>query len=301
MRVTSSALLVSFLTLALGCMRQGESGDVSQPSGSQDSNLLARVNGEPIYKSEFDEFLDHSGAVEPSIETLRDLFRDFVTRRLVRQEALKEGIVVPAEEVEEYISQWTLAGFAEESIEQHVHEFLLVQKYLSQKISGQTEVKLQEVLNYYSTHEESFIVEDQAHVWELLVDERLDAERIRAQLVDGDIRAFKEMARKYSKGMTAQSGGDLGIFTRGDLPEEFEKVIFALKPGEISTPFQSRSGYHLFLMEEWIPRHAQKFFEVQREIFEELMAGKERVAVEKFLNNLLENASIEIYDPRLQF
>jgi hypothetical protein len=54
-------------------------------------------------------------------------------------------------------------------------------------------------------------------------------------------------------------------------------------------------------MEEWVPRHAQKFFEVQQQIFEELVAGKERAALEEFLNDLVRNASIEIYDPKLQF
>jgi parvulin-like peptidyl-prolyl isomerase len=293
--------LVLLAFSVFGCTSGSEDAADSESVGSLDSNTLALVNGEPVYVSEFEEFLDYSGAGEALAETRKDLFQDYVTRRLILQEAISEGTVVRSEEVDEYVAQWTLAGFTEESIFEHVREFLLVQKYLSEKVAGQTEVKLQEVLNYYSRHEESFIVEDQAHVWELLVDERSDAERMRAQLVDGDIRAFKEMARRYSKGITAQSGGDLGVFTRGDLPEEFEKVIFALKPGQISVPFLSSSGYHLFLMEEWVPRHAQKFFEVQQQIFEELVAGKERAALEEFLNDLVRNASIEIYDPKLQF
>ena len=301
MRLIHCVWLLLLAFSVFGCTSGSEGGADSESVGSLDSNTLALVNGVPVYVSEFEEFLDYSGAGEALAETRKDLFQDYVTRRLILQEAISEGTVVRSEEVDEYVAQWTLAGFTEESIFEHVREFLLVQKYLSEKIAGQTEVKLQEVLNYYSLHEESFIVEDQAHVWELLVDERSDAERMRAQLVNGDIRAFKEMARRYSKGITAQSGGDLGVFTRGDLPEEFEKVIFALKPGEISVPFLSSSGYHLFLMEEWVPRHAQKFFEVQQQIFEELVAGKERVALEKFLNDLVRDASIEIYDPKLQF
>ena len=301
MRVIRCMLMLLLILAVVGCTTGAEDGTASESVDSRDSETLARLNGEPIYVFEFEEFLDYSGAGESSAETRKDLFRDYATRRLIRQEALKEGVVVLPEEVEEYVAQWTLAGLTEENFAEHVHDFLLVQKYLAQKLSGQMEVKLQEVLNYYSSHEEDFIVEDQAHVWELLVDKRSEAERMRAQLVDGDIRAFKEMGRKYSKGITAQSGGDLGIFTRGDLPEEFEKVIFALKPGQISVPFRSGNGYHLFLMEEWVPRHAQKFFEVQQRIFEDLVAGKERVALEEFLNDLVRDASIEVYDPKLQF
>jgi hypothetical protein len=197
--------LVLLAFSVFGCTSGSEDAADSESVGSLDSNTLALVNGEPVYVSEFEEFLDYSGAGEALAETRKDLFQDYVTRRLILQEAISEGTVVRSEEVDEYVAQWTLAGFTEESIFEHVREFLLVQKYLSEKVAGQTEVKLQEVLNYYSRHEESFIVEDQAHVWELLVDERSDAERMRAQLVDGDIRAFKEMARRYSKGITAQS------------------------------------------------------------------------------------------------
>jgi len=293
--------MLSLMLAAVGCTAGGEGGTAPESVDLRDPEILARLNGEPIYLSEFEEFLDYSGAGESSDETKKNLFRDYAIRRLIRQTALKDGMVVLPAEVEEYVDQWTLAGFTEEGFDEHVHDFLLVQKYLAEKLSGQMEVKLQEVLNYYSSHEEDYIVGDQAHVWELLVDKRSEAERMRAQLVDGDIRAFKEMARRYSKGNTAQSGGDLGIYTRGDLPEEFEKVIFAMKLGEISVPFHSGNGYHLFLMEEWIPRHAQKFFEVQQRIFEELVAGKERVALEKFLNDLVRDASIEVYDPKLQF
>jgi parvulin-like peptidyl-prolyl isomerase len=85
------------------------------------------------------------------------------------------------------------------------------------------------------------------------------------------------------------------------LPEDFEKVIFSLKPGEVSEAFQSGHGFHLFLVEEWIPRHPQKFFEARDRIFEILIASKERAATEAVVNQMLASASIEIYDPSLRF
>ena len=118
--------------------------------------------------------------------------------------------------------------------------------------------------------------------------------------METDIREFRGFAQLHSQGVTANRGGDLGIFERGDLPEEFEKVIFSLKPGEISEPFRSDYGYHLFLVEESVPRHDQKFHEVKDEIFEELVTRKERRELNKIFNNLLENASISFQDPALE-
>lgn len=57
---------------------------------------------------------------------------------------------------------------------------------------------------------------------------------------------FEEMAKKYSddKG-SAVKGGKLPIFGVNKMVPEFEKVSFALKDGEISTPFESQFGYHI--------------------------------------------------------
>ena len=54
------------------------------------------------------------------------------------------------------------------------------------------------------------------------------------------------------------------------------------------------------MMEEWVPRHAQKFHEVQDTIFEKPVADKERVALDQYVEKLLRTASIEVHDEDLQ-
>ena len=83
------------------------------------------------------------------------------------------------------------------------------------------------------------------------------------------------------------------------LPEDFEKTIFKLKPGEISPVFRSAEGYHIFMMEEWVPRHAQKFYEVQDALFEKLVADKERLALDQYVEQLFLAASVDIHDEDL--
>ena len=53
------------------------------------------------------------------------------------------------------------------------------------------------------------------------------------------------------------------------------------------------------MMEEWVPRHAQKFHEVQEAIFEKLVGEKESVALEEYVNQLFQSASIEVHDRTL--
>ena len=115
----------------------------------------------------------------------------------------------------------------------------------------------------------------------------------------GDLRNFKELARLHSQGLTANKGGDLGTFTRGQLPKDFEEFVFTLKPGEVSSVFHSAEGYHIFMMEEWIPRHPQKFYEVQDIIFERLVMAKERAARDSYVRQIVDRASIELHDKSL--
>ncbi len=56
---------------------------------------------------------------------------------------------------------------------------------------------------------------------------------------------FAELARLHSADGSASRGGDLDWLLPGDTVPEFERVMNALKPGEISRPEKSSFGWHL--------------------------------------------------------
>lgn len=58
--------------------------------------------------------------------------------------------------------------------------------------------------------------------------------------------SFAEQARALSEDAgSAAAGGDLGPATRGVFTAPFEEVVWALSPGEISTPVETEFGVHL--------------------------------------------------------
>jgi parvulin-like peptidyl-prolyl isomerase len=218
------------------------------------------------------------------------------------QEAQKKGITVGEDEVNRYLSEWMPRdSLVEPGFPEYIYQFLLTQKVLKEEAASNLNVTLRELQQYYEEHSDEFRVGDLARVLEILTESRVEAERIRAEVKDGDLSQFKQLAQDHSIGVTAQSGGSLGVYERGELPEEFEKVIFALKPGEVSEPFRSDYGYHLFAMEEWVPAHEEKFYEVRDEIFERLASEKERQAVDEYISKLFKSAQIDILKDNLRF
>jgi len=67
---------------------------------------------------------------------------------------------------------------------------------------------------------------------------------LRAEIVSG--AKFEDVAKRESAdSVSGAQGGSLGKSTRGRLVPEFEKVAYALKPGELSQPVLTQFGYHL--------------------------------------------------------
>ena len=70
------------------------------------------------------------------------------------------------------------------------------------------------------------------------------AEEILRQIRSGS--DFAQMAKRYSEDeTTAEKGGDLGFFERGQLVPEFESVAFSLRPGKVSDLVQTPFGFHI--------------------------------------------------------
>jgi peptidyl-prolyl cis-trans isomerase D len=71
---------------------------------------------------------------------------------------------------------------------------------------------------------------------------------LRAEIAGG--AKFDDVAKRESAdSVSGAQGGSLGRTTRGRLVPEFEKVAYALKPGELSQPVLTQFGYHLIKLD----------------------------------------------------
>ena len=59
---------------------------------------------------------------------------------------------------------------------------------------------------------------------------------------------FAKVAKEHSLSPDREQGGDLGFFAKGEMPPEFDAIVFKLAPGRISDLVQSDYGFHIFLV-----------------------------------------------------
>ena len=89
------------------------------------------------------------------------------------------------------------------------------------------------------------------------------------------------------------SGGDLGWFPRGQMVPEFEAVVFALKPGEISPVFRTSFGFHIAKVHNRAEERLATFEEARPQIERQLLTEKHQKALERLCDYLRARATVE--------
>ncbi len=64
---------------------------------------------------------------------------------------------------------------------------------------------------------------------------------------------YDEIVSDIKEKIAQLQGNDLGWITVFTLPYEFENIIYSLKPGQVSKPYRSKKGWHIFKNEEQRP------------------------------------------------
>jgi hypothetical protein len=89
---------------------------------------------------------------------------------------------------------------------------------------------------------------------------------IRTQIEGKGVDAFKAAARASSQGPGASDGGDRGWLEPGSEGKDFDQVVFALKPGELSPVFRAGELCCLVLVTETVAARSREFAEVTAEL-----------------------------------
>jgi len=83
----------------------------------------------------------------------------------------------------------------------------------------------------------------QAAARHILVSTEEEAVDLKNQIAEG--ADFAQMAREHSQCPSGRSGGDLGVFSPGQMVKEFNDVCFNDEVGVVHGPVKTQFGYHL--------------------------------------------------------
>ncbi len=274
-------------------------------------HIIAQVNEEQIpieqFDREFKELILESDkdAKGTGLGTLRQVCLDqVIERKILVQEARRLGIKVSPEELNQAIfeieTDYPGEGFGEklglkgmtlEEWKVRLEEELLAEKVIRSTLHSQVKIDEKEAFQYYEDHRSSFQIDQKVRARQIVVADGEEAIQILKRLKKGE--NFEKVAMQKSLGPEKVQGGDLGYFSPGEKPTEFDHV-FNMEVGAISEVIKSPYGYHIFKLEEKIEPRQIPFGEAKLGILKELGQKKGEENYQKWFKGLKGKAKVKI-------
>ncbi|MDD5448985.1 MAG: peptidylprolyl isomerase [Candidatus Omnitrophica bacterium] len=274
-----TVLLGAGLVIFTGC---GKSK--TAPSAAR-KDVVANINGDVITMKDVDERISK---LPPYYQNMvkgrkKELVDDMVLEKILYSEALKKGLQND-KEVKEMVEE--------------AQRKIMISKLIKDDVEEKTKVSDQQIEEYYNTHKDEFYVPEKWRASHILVKTEEEAAAILDELSKG--ASFEELAKTKSQDSSAQKGGDLGYFTKGQMVPEFEEAVTKLEVGQLSPVVKTQFGYHIIKLTDKKPAEQQDLKSVSAKISNELLANKKREAFDKLVSGLRAKANVKINESLLE-
>lgn len=128
---------------------------------------------------------------------------------------------------------------------------------------------------------------------QIVVGTRTEAEKVLERLKKGE--QFAALAKELSLDpMSKEAGGNMGFIESGALSPETEKVIFALKEGELSPVLETDEGYAVFKCSQIIQSEELDAAQSMSEAKKYLLTRKMNEIFEKWFVKVRAESKMEI-------
>lgn len=279
----------------------------------QVDRVVLVINEEVITLTEFMNEAEKNGINMEEAGMEYKFLEQIIDKTIVEQEAKQAGITVSDEELDftlkEMKSRFKLdetemekaleeQNMTEENFREQWKFQLLTQKLMEAKVKGNVAVTDQEIKEYYQQtygdYEEGVNEIRIAHI--LILNNGPDALRKATKIAD-EAKAgedFPKLAKEYSQDtMSAQNGGDLGYFKKGDLVESLEFAVKDVQINEIVGPVESPGGYHIIKVLDKKDSKIGIPQSYSNEIRNTIYSQKAEEMLKNYLKNIKETAYIE--------
>ncbi len=266
------------------------------------------VNGQRIEQADIDAEVESlrphyeqyvQGQSEPG--QLEDWAKEnLVERAIVQQAAKTMDVQIPPEQIDEiYERVREQAGDAPpEQVKADIELQVRIDRLMSEGVQDVPAPTEEELLAAYEEDADQFVTPEMVHASHIVkhVDGQTDKKTayeailsIQMELAGG--ASFEELANRISD--CPGQGGDLGWFPRGQMVEEFEDIVFNMKPGDVSDIFLTQFGYHIVKLLECRESQPVPFEQVHDHLVNEVTRQRQGQAVDAFVDKLKESVAIE--------
>ena len=298
-----------------------------KPVPAQLPEVLARVNGETVSKTDFDRAVSalearNGGPVPPAQRDriFRDVLDQLVDYKLLVQESRTRKIAATDAEVDERVKEIQKNFPSEDAFNQmlasrkttidqvraDIRQDITVQKLIANEITAdKTAVKPEQVTDFYAKNPDQFKQPERVRASHILimVPEKADAAtkaaaRAKADDILKEVKAGKDfaaLAKEHSQDPgSAQNGGDLGFFQQGQMVGPFNDVAFKLAPGSVSDLVETQFGFHIIKVAEKQTGRTVPLEEVRPQLEQYLERQNREHQTDAFVNGLKAKGKVEI-------
>jgi len=296
-----------------------------KPVPEQLPDVLARVNGEDVTKSDFDKLITQMemSAGQPVPKERRDeIYRSaldqLVTYTLLSQETRARGIKPDDKEVDQQMQQirsqfkteeeFTKAlagrGMTPERLRSDMSKEASIKTMMDAEVAGVAPVSDAEIRDFYEKNPDKFKQPEGVRASHILIPvpqggdaAAKNVAKAKAESVLKKVKAggdFAKLAQENSSDGSAQQGGDLGFFTPGQMVGPFDKAAFSMKPGEISDLVETQFGFHIIKVTEKKDASTVPLEQVTDRVREFLAGQRKQERGQAYIKTLKGKSKIEV-------
>ncbi len=292
--------------------------------------VVARIDGKPIFGRDLERLVRRELATigSPEWKNLREDYRGqlvaeglatLINSHLLYQKAIASGIKVTDLEVQARFqeiarnfksdAEMNIALASElmdrAALEKQIRQDLAIAKYVEENINKKITVSAEELAKYYSSNPSEFQHPDIVRTSHILIQPAGDtpeqdaiakkrAEALLARAKKGE--DFAKLAKENSMDESASRGGDIGFASKEGLPAEYAQAAFSLPVGGVAL-VKTQAGYHVIKVTAKKSAGLSTLEEVKSELTEFLKNQKAQEELVKHINQLRDQAKIEILIP----
>ncbi|MGC2766284.1 MAG: peptidylprolyl isomerase [Candidatus Acidiferrum sp.] len=295
--------------------------------------IVARVNNEIITRSELDKARtsaadsareDCNGRCTPEQlqvaveDSQKFALRDLIDQSLLAQRGKDMDINVEPEvvkqldqvrqknnlkDLDDLEKAVSSQGINWEDFKNNIKNRILTSEVIRREVGSHINITQEEEKKFYEEHKKDFVRPEQVALSaiEIKTEGKKESEipelKAKAQKLLDRVKEgedFGELAKRFSDGATAQQGGYLGQYKRGELSKELEDIVFKMNRNQLTDVIETKQGFLVLKVLEHYEEGEQSFDKVENEIQDHLYQQKMDPALREYLKTLREQSYVVI-------